>query len=79
VHQPLTLSGQPTDNSDSLTFPLDLKARSQAFEINMIKQALKDSQYNQKKTAEKLSLTYHQLRGYLKKYSLLDEGQESHS
>jgi len=79
VHQPLTLSGQPTDNSGSLTFPLDLKARSQAFEINMIKQALKDSQYNQKKTAEKLSLTYHQLRGYLKKYSLLDEGQESHS
>ena len=79
VHQPLTLSSQPTDNSGSLTFPLDLKARSQAFEINMIKQALKDSQYNQKKTAEKLSLTYHQLRGYLKKYSLLDEGQESHS
>lgn len=79
VHQPLTLSGQPTDNSRSLTFPLDLKACSQAFEINMIKQALKDSQYNQKKTAEKLSLTYHQLRGYLKKYSLLDEGQESHS
>ena len=79
VHQPLTLSGQPTDNSDSITFPLDLKARSQAFEINIIKQALKDSQYNQKKTAEKLSLTYHQLRGYLKKYSLLDEGQESHS
>ena len=79
VHQPLTLSGQPTDNSDSLTFPLDLKAHSQAFEINMIKQALKDSQYNQKKTAEKLSLTYHQLRGYLKKYNLLDEGQESHS
>ncbi len=79
VHQPLTLSGQPTDNSDLITFPLDLKARSQAFEINIIKQALKDSQYNQKKTAEKLSLTYHQLRGYLKKYSLLDEGQESHS
>jgi psp operon transcriptional activator len=77
--QPLTSSSQPTDNSVTVTFPLDLKARSQAFEIDMIKQALKDSQYNQKKTAEKLSLTYHQLRGYLKKYSLLDEGQESHS
>jgi psp operon transcriptional activator len=77
--QPLTSSSQPTDNSVTVTFPLDLKAQSQAFEIDMIKQALKDSQYNQKKTAEKLSLTYHQLRGYLKKYSLLDEGQESHS
>lgn len=79
MHQPLTSTSQPTDNSASMAFPLDLKARSQAFEIDMIKQALKDSQYNQKKTAEKLSLTYHQLRGYLKKYSLLDEGQESHS
>ncbi len=77
-HQTLTSPSQATDNSDQLRFPLDLKAVSQAHEINMIKQALKDSQYNQKKTAEKLSLTYHQLRGYLKKYSLLDEGQESH-
>lgn len=56
----------------NLEFPLDLKQVSQDFEIDMIKQALKESQYNQKKTAEKLSLTYHQLRGYLKKYNLLD-------
>ncbi|WP_100642076.1 phage shock protein operon transcriptional activator [Alteromonas facilis] len=53
-------------------YPIDLKQQSQTFEINMIQQALKDSQFNQKKTAEKLSLTYHQLRGYLKKYNLLD-------
>jgi transcriptional regulator with GAF, ATPase, and Fis domain len=46
-------------------------------EIDMIKQALADSQFNQKKTAEKLSLTYHQLRGYLKKYNLLDSSAES--
>lgn len=53
-------------------FPCDLKVLSQEFEIDLIKQALADSQFNQKKTAEKLSLTYHQLRGYLKKYNLLD-------
>ena len=53
-------------------FPMDLKQASQDYEINMLKQALDDSQYNQKKTAEKLSLTYHQLRGYLKKYNLLE-------
>jgi psp operon transcriptional activator len=53
-------------------FPVDLKNLSQDFEIDLIKQALADSQYNQKKTADKLSLTYHQLRGYLKKYNLLD-------
>ncbi len=54
------------------SFPVDLKEMSQNFEIDLIKQALADSQFNQKKTAEKLSLTYHQLRGYLKKYNLLD-------
>ena len=57
-------------------FPVDLKNLSQDFEIDLIKQALADSQYNQKKTADKLSLTYHQLRGYLKKYNLLDSTGE---
>jgi psp operon transcriptional activator len=54
-------------------FPMDLKKASQDYEISMLQQALEDSQYNQKKTAEKLSLTYHQLRGYLKKYNLLED------
>ncbi|GAA6185689.1 MULTISPECIES: phage shock protein operon transcriptional activator [Aliiglaciecola] len=57
-------------------FPVDLKTLSQEFEVDLIKQALSDSQFNQKKTAEKLSLTYHQLRGYLKKYNLLDSSPE---
>lgn len=55
--------------------PLDFKTLSQDFEINLIKQALAASQYNQKKTAESLGLTYHQLRGYMKKYQLLDSQQ----
>jgi psp operon transcriptional activator len=59
-------------STPAIEFPLDLKQVSQDFEIQMLKQALKESQFNQKKTAEKLSLTYHQLRGYLKKYNLLD-------
>lgn len=58
-------------------FPMDLKKASQDYEISMLKQALEDSQYNQKKTAEKLSLTYHQLRGYLKKYNLLESTESS--
>ncbi|WP_370242654.1 phage shock protein operon transcriptional activator [Marisediminitalea sp.] len=68
--EPPTLMPAITD------YPLDLKQLSQDYEINMIQQALADSQYNQKKTAEKLSLTYHQLRGYLKKYNLLDSTAE---
>ena len=58
-------------------FPMDLKQASQDYEIGMLKQALEDSQYNQKKTAEKLSLTYHQLRGYLKKYNLLENTESA--
>ena len=53
----------------------DFKTLSQDFEISLIKQALAASQYNQKKTADLLNLTYHQLRGYMKKYQLLDSQQ----
>ena len=56
----------------NVEFPVDLKTASQDYEISLIKAALKESQFNQKKTAELLTLTYHQLRGYLKKYQLLD-------
>lgn len=67
----------PVKKPEIVEYPIDLKERSQQHEIDMIKQALADSQFNQKKTAEKLSLTYHQLRGYLKKYNLLDSSAES--
>lgn len=53
-------------------FPVSLKNLSQNFEIDLITTALADCQFNQKKTADALELTYHQLRGYLKKYNLLD-------
>ncbi|GAA0290077.1 phage shock protein operon transcriptional activator [Psychrosphaera haliotis] len=58
------------------TFPLDFKLASQEFEINLIKKALANCHYNQKKSAEQLGVTYHQLRGYLKKYNLLDSNGE---
>jgi len=53
-------------------FPLSLKDLSQNYEKTLIQEALKSCQFNQKKTANALKLTYHQLRGYLKKYNLLD-------
>jgi psp operon transcriptional activator len=53
-------------------FPQSLKSLSQTYEIDLIQSALSHCQFNQKKTAEALQLTYHQLRGYLKKYNLLD-------
>ncbi|MCH7673025.1 MAG: phage shock protein operon transcriptional activator, partial [Proteobacteria bacterium] len=48
----------------------DFKKEVQEFEINLLKQALEKNQFNQKKAAEFLNLSYHQLRGYLRKYDL---------
>ncbi len=61
-----------TATAGAQQFPQSLKALSQDFEIELIQSALAHCQFNQKKTAEALELTYHQLRGYLKKYNLLD-------
>ncbi|MFY8326196.1 phage shock protein operon transcriptional activator [Pseudoalteromonas sp. ZZD1] len=71
VIKEVTPVSEPTVHS----FPCNLKDLSNEFEIDLIKKALEFSQFNQKKTAEVLGLTYHQLRGYLKKYNLLDQQQ----
>ncbi len=55
--------------------PQDFKLLSESYEVSLIKQALAACQFNQKKTADALNLTYHQLRGYMKKYKLLDSQQ----
>jgi len=51
----------------------DFKEHIQQNEIDLIKSALEQSRFNQKKTAEFLGMTYHQLRGYLRKYELTDQ------
>ncbi|MEZ5560197.1 MAG: phage shock protein operon transcriptional activator [Pseudomonadales bacterium] len=53
------------------TLPLDLKEAVQSYEIALIEAALQQARHNQRKAAELLGLTYHQLRGYLRKYELL--------
>ncbi|MDO6427990.1 phage shock protein operon transcriptional activator [Thalassotalea sp. 1_MG-2023] len=69
---PVKTVEKPPELSTSFNFPLSLKSLSQQYEVDLIKSALENCQYNQKKTADALELTYHQLRGYLKKYNLLD-------
>ena len=59
--------------TQTVNFPLNFKEETEKFEVNLIQKALKDSQFNQKKTADNLELSYHQLRGILKKYNLLDK------
>lgn len=47
------------------------KAQVRQFEQELLSNALRAHQFNQKKTAQALGLTYDQLRGYLKKYQLV--------
>jgi psp operon transcriptional activator len=52
--------------------PYDFKEHMQLVEVGLIQSALRQCRYNQKKTADFLGMTYHQLRGYLRKYDLTD-------
>ena len=60
----------PTDTSPSEAY--DFKEYIQNREIELLTSALEQYRFNQKKTAEFLGLTYHQLRGYLRKYELTE-------
>jgi psp operon transcriptional activator len=54
------------------TEPYDFKEYIQEREIELLTAALEQCRFNQKKSAEFLGMTYHQLRGYLRKYDLTD-------
>jgi len=52
--------------------PYEFKQHIQDYEIRLINEALETCKFNQKKTAEYLGMTYHQLRGYLRKYEITE-------
>lgn len=68
---PDTTPKQPEPGMEPTSFPIDLRQSVQDYETALIESAMKACQFNQKKTADALGVTYHQLRGYLKKYDLL--------
>jgi len=57
-----------SDNSPSL--PLDLRQYQHDQEQRLLAQSLHQAKYNQKRAAELLGLTYHQLRALLKKHQM---------
>jgi psp operon transcriptional activator len=70
--------GKPDDRPADVATDLprdayDFKEHIQQIEISLLKDALEQCRFNQKKTAEFLGMTYHQLRGYLRKYELTDQ------
>ena len=65
----------PAPGSDApspLQLPLAFETAVADFETRLLRQALEEGRYNQRKAAELLQLTYHQFRGLLRKYKLLD-------
>ena len=60
-------TGPPTP---SFELPLNIKETIRGVEIDLVNKAMTASQFNQRKAAAALGLTYDQFRGYLKKYDL---------
>jgi len=75
--RPRVESADPSPGAPS--GPYDFKEHIKTTEIELIRKALEACRFNQKKTAEYLGMTYHQLRGYLRKYELTEsEETEDH-
>jgi len=53
----------------ALQIPADFKEHINAEEKRILSEALKKNQFNRRKTAEQLRLSYDQLRGYLRKHN----------
>ncbi len=79
--------GRAADKSASGTLPapaeeetlissLGFKQQVQDYEIRILNEALRQCQFNQRKAAKLLDLTYDQLRGYLRKYDLLGKNSD---
>lgn len=69
---PLTESESPLSAAWARVTREGFKEVVQRFEINTLLKALKRRQYNQVQTARDLRLSYDQLRGYVRKYQLVD-------
>ncbi len=65
-------SGQSSEEPTKVSGPFDFKQHMQDLEIELLKDALEQCRFSQKKTADYLGMTYHQLRGYLRKYDLTE-------
>ena len=72
-----TTTGQkPSGPEAKIALPVDLKTHISDQEVALIEQAMQQAKHNQRQAADLLGLTYHQLRGYLKKYDLVGSSNE---
>lgn len=77
LKQKATTRVSASQEPNSATLPVDLKEHIKIIEIDMIETAMEQAKFNQRKAAELLGLTYHQFRGYLKKYEMVGTGSDN--
>jgi psp operon transcriptional activator len=63
-----------TEQNATMKFPLDYKQWQEEQDINLLNRALEEAKFNQRQAAELLGLSYHQLRGMVRKYGLVGQG-----
>lgn len=59
--------------TQTITFPFKLRPWQQLQEKTIVSKAMRLAKFNQAKAAQLLGLSYHQLRGLLRKHHLMDE------
>jgi psp operon transcriptional activator len=68
-HRPATAAATP-EAPQGQSLPIDLREFQHQQEKTLLEQSLQEAKFNQKRAAELLGLTYHQLRALLKKHQL---------
>ncbi|PMK01672.1 phage shock protein operon transcriptional activator [Vibrio sp. 10N.261.55.A7] len=74
-----TTNGKLVESGDSVSsvkFPIDYKNWQESQDIALLTKALKEAQFNQRKAAELMGLSYHQLRGMVRKYELIGQNDQ---
>ncbi len=64
------------DSAASMAMPMDMAAEVARYEKKLLSGGLRAAHHNQRRAAELLGLSYHQLRGQLRKYDLLPSARE---
>ncbi|WMN88330.1 phage shock protein operon transcriptional activator [Vibrio parahaemolyticus] len=62
-----------TEQCTQVQFPLDYKQWQEEQDISLLNRALEEAKFNQRQAAELLGLSYHQLRGMVRKYGLVGQ------
>ncbi|NOH79578.1 phage shock protein operon transcriptional activator [Vibrio sp. RE86] len=71
--QPEPNNEEQTSTQPAFTFPINYKQWQEEQDQLILKSALNQSQFNQRKAADLLGLSYHQLRGMVRKYDITNE------